>query len=158
MNELETKRLQIIALTANQLDMLINNIIELEKNINCKYDAEPIEGEFKQILQMQLEATKQDESNYMWHSFWIIIRKADRKAIGLIDFKDIPNKENQVEIGYGLGKQYEKQGYMTETVEKLCDWALKKDNVKHIIAETELDGYASQNVLKRCGFKQLSKD
>lgn len=47
---------------------------------------------------------------------------------------------------------------MTEAVRAMCDWALKQNGVKHIIAETELDGFASQRILKRCGFTEYVRD
>ena len=48
----------------------------------------------------------------MWHSFFFIIRREDRVVVGSADFKDVPNKDGEVEIGYGLGKEYEHNGYM----------------------------------------------
>lgn len=41
---------------------------------------------------------------------------------------------------------------MTETVKALCDFAFSR-GVSEVIAETERDNIASQNVLKRCGFE-----
>ncbi len=42
---------------------------------------------------------------------------------------------------------------MTEAVEKTCDWGLSQPNVSSVIAETDIENIASQNVLLRCGFK-----
>lgn len=42
---------------------------------------------------------------------------------------------------------------MTEAVEKTCDWGLSQLNVSSVIAETDIENIASQNVLLRCGFK-----
>nr|WP_235828932.1 GNAT family N-acetyltransferase [Anaerosacchariphilus polymeriproducens] len=86
------------------------------------------------------------------HQFWFLIRKTDRVVVGSADFKDIPNAAQEVEIGYGLGKKFEHNGYMTEVVQAMCDWAIEQENVLHIIAETETDGFASQRILQRCGF------
>ena len=47
---------------------------------------------------------------------------------------------------------------MTETVQAFCDWALKQDSVKHVIAETDVDGLSSQKILKRCGFKEYARN
>lgn len=46
---------------------------------------------------------------------------------------------------------------MTETVQAMCSWALKQKGVRHVIAETDLDGYASQNILRRCGFTECRR-
>lgn len=149
---IETKRLNIVALTPKQLELWTNDMVQLEKKMSCTYDAEPMEEIFKEIVCGQLEKVKNDPENYLWHTFWFIIRKEDNHVIGSIDFKDIPSLSGEVEIGYGLGKDYEHQGYMTEAVEAFCHWGLIQEGVKHIIAETYLDGIASQNILKRCGF------
>lgn len=154
---IETERLKIIALDYEQLNLLINNIEKLETQLNCKYEATPIEGFFKEILKEQLKITQKDKTNYIWHSFWLIIRKSDNIVVGMIDFKDIPNEYGEVEIGYGLGKKFEKQGYMAETVKELSNWVLNNNYAKSIIAETDIDGIASQNILQKCGFKKYKQ-
>lgn len=74
------------------------------------------------------------------------------------DFKDRPDADGLVEIGYGLGKEYEHRGYMTEAVKAMCSWALKTGKVRQIVAETENDNLPSQQVLKRCGFVEYKRD
>ncbi len=155
---IQTERLELIPLTPHQLKLWIEDVSALEKELNCSYKAEPMEGFFLDIVKGQLEVTEKDRGNYLWHSFWFLIRKSDRVVVGSSDFKDAPNKNNEVEIGYGLGKEFEHNGYMTEAVKAMCDWALKQSTVSSIIAETDLDGFASQKVLKRCGFKKCKKE
>ena len=46
---IETKRLKIIALTQEQLEILVDHIPEFEKKLNCSYQGEKIEGIFKSI-------------------------------------------------------------------------------------------------------------
>lgn len=62
-----------------------------------------------------------------------------------------------VEIGYGLGRDFEHNGYMAEAVEALCTWALQQEGVRHISAETDADGFASQRLLLKCGFREHSR-
>ena len=150
---IDKKRLYLIPLTVGQLRKLTEDINALEKELNCTYKAEPMEGFFLDIVKGQLAITEKDPENYVWHSFWLIIRKSDNVVVGSADFKDIPNESGEVEIGYGLGKEFEHNGYMTEAVEAMCKWAFEQNNVKNVVAETDVDGYASQRILKRCGFK-----
>ncbi|WP_331654389.1 GNAT family N-acetyltransferase [Aminipila sp.] len=149
---IETERLEIVPLNPNQLRLWVEEISMLEKELNCKYKAEPMEGFFHDIVRGQLDITEQDRDNYLFHSFWFLIRKEDRVVVGSADFKDIPNEKGEVEIGYGLGKAFEHNGYMTEAVQAMCGWAMEQPGVTHIIAETDLDGYASHRILERCGF------
>lgn len=155
---LETDRLYLIALTEKQLNLWIEDCSALEKELNCKYCAEPLEGIFLDIVKGQYEATKKDKENYCYHSFWFLVRKFDRVVVGSADFKDVPNNNGEIEIGYGLGKEYEHNGYMTEAVKAMCEWAMKQKNVLHVIAETDTDGISSQSILKRCGFQKYKKE
>lgn len=149
---IETERLEIVPLNPDLLRLWVEDISMLEKELNCQYKAEPMEGFFLDIVKGQLDITEKDKESYLYHSFWFIIRKEDRIVIGSADFKDIPNDKGEVEIGYGLGKEFEHNGYMTETVKAMCRWAMEQPGISYIIAETDIDGYASHHVLERCGF------
>lgn len=152
--KIETKRLNLIALTPDQLDLWAGDIPKLERSLLCSYKGEPMKGTFREVVCGQADRAKKDPSNYLWHTFWLIIRKSDHTAVGAVDFKDIPNKDGEVEIGYGLGKAFEHNGYMTETVQAFCHWALQQEGVNHIIAETEIDGFSSQKILQKNGFQE----
>lgn len=86
-----------------------------------------MEGFFLEIVKGQLISTESDEENYLYHSFWLLIRKSDRIAVGSADFKDVPNKDGEVEIGYGLGKQFEHNGYMTEAIQAMVNGLWSKN-------------------------------
>ena len=152
-----TERLELVPLTSSQLRLWIENIFTLETEINCQYKAEPMKGIFLEIVKKQLATTEKDKDNYLWHSFWFLIRKSGRVVVGLADFKNIPNENGEVEIGYGLGKEFECNGYMTEAVKEMCDWALKQNEISTVIAETDFDGFASHRILERCGFKKYQQ-
>lgn len=156
--ELETERLRIVALKPAQLALWVDDLSRLENELQCSYQAEPMTGMFKKIVQGQLNSTQNHQAQYLWHSFWFIIRKTDRVVVGSADFKDVPNTQGEVEIGYGLGRAFEHNGYMTEAVSAMCDWACRQDGVQHIIAETEVDGLASQRILQRCGFIEYARN
>lgn len=150
---LETERLELVPLTARQLNLWLEEVKTLEDELNCAYRAEPLTGLFYDIVSGQLAKTENDADNYMYHSFWFIIRKTDRAVVGLCDFKNMSDENNEVEIGYGLGKDFEGEGYMTEAVKVFCNWALAQKGICRIIAETEKGNKKSENVLKRVGFK-----
>ena len=151
---LKTQRLELIPLLPYQLRAWVEDRNALERELDCTYQAEPLEGVFLEIVKGQLAITEQRPEEYLWHSFWFLVRQSDRVVVGSADFKDVPDARQEVEIGYGLGKAFEHQGYMTEAVQAMCDWALAQENVAHILAETERDGWASQRILQRCGFRE----
>lgn len=149
---IETERLFLIPLNARQLKLWAEDIPALEKELNVSYRAEPMEGVFSDIVKGQLQITAADEPHYLFHTFWFLVRKAERVVVGSADFKNVPDAAGETEIGYGLGKEFEHHGYMTEAVRAMCQWAMKQESVSHVIAETELDGVQSQRILERCGF------
>ncbi len=154
---IETERLRIVPLTPPQLALWTEDLPRLEAELACRYDAEPVEGLFRDIVRGQAQKAAQAPRDYLWHTFWFLVRKSDAVVVGAIDFKDVPSPVGEVEIGYGLGKPYEHQGYMTEAVRAFCDWALAQPGVRHVIAETDLDGLASQAILRRCGFAPTTR-
>lgn len=149
---IETERLELVALNAEEICLWCNDIEKLEKRLSCRCRAEPMEGFFLEIVRGQCEITAKDPENYFWHSFFLIIRKSDRVVVGSADFKNIPDENGEVEIGYGLGREFEHNGYMTETVRAMTEWALAQQKVNAVIAETEKDNKPSQHILERCGY------
>lgn len=153
---IETERLYLTALTANQLSLWIEDLPTLEAELNCIYDSEAVDV-VTSFVKPQIDIINKDKDNYLYHTFWFITRKEDRVVVGSCCLKGLPNENGEVEIGYGLGKSHEHNGYMTETVKAMCEWSLVQPIVSNVIAETECDGLASQRILQRCGFKQYKK-
>ena len=147
----DTARLEIRLLTPEELTLWLDDLPRLERRLECRYRAEPLAGDFRTIVEMQRTATLADAASPQWHSFWFLIRKTDRTVVGSAVFKERPDPEGCVEIGYGLGRAFERNGYMREAVEALCAWALRQEGVRHVTAETNTDGLASQRLLLKCG-------
>lgn len=155
--QIETERLLIVALTPRQLALWIDDIEQLEQEMQCTYRAEPMTGVFREIVRGQLERIRENESDYLWLGFWFLVRKSERTVVGAAGFKNVPNDRGEVEIGYGLGKDFRHRGYMTETVHVLCNWAREQPDVAHVVAETEPGNRASQRILLRCGFEVYAR-
>lgn len=56
-------------------------------------------------------------------------------------------------ISYAIRKSYQKNGIASKAIAKLLE--LEKNNFKGLLAATHLDNIASQNLLKKCGFKEV---
>ncbi|MEA5050898.1 MAG: GNAT family N-acetyltransferase [Oscillospiraceae bacterium] len=153
-----TARLELIALDARLLELWVRDLPALERELGIVCRAEPLEGDFLGIVRGQLAVTQRDPENYLWHSFWLLVRRSDGVTVGSADFKAPPDAGGETEIGYGLGKAYEHCGYMTEAVGAMCAWALAQPGVRHVIAETERDNLASRRVLERCGFSEYREN
>ena len=51
-----------------------------------------------------------------------------------------------------IGAEYQNQGFATETVKAVCEWAFRNPELTSITAETDSDNEASKRVLVKCGF------
>lgn len=147
---IETTRLKIVPLTVEQFHLLLCDINKMEQELDLIPSNELLDKHTQQAMEgLYKEAVKHPQS-YIWYTNWQIILKSENKAIGSACFTGEPDKNGQVEIGYGINKDYRNCGYMTEAAEAMCAWAFKQENVKSIIAETEPDNYASHKVLQKC--------
>lgn len=149
---IQTERLILIPLSVHQLELWVHDLQKLEQELRCTYDAGPLEGEFKDTVKGQLTIAQKDSRNYLFYSFWLILRKNDRVVIGSADFKGTPNENGEVEIAYDIGEKYLHHGYLAESIESLCYWAKKQPRVRSILVETERNNLASQKILSQCGF------
>lgn len=149
---LDTQRLELIPLTADRLRRWLDDLPRLEAELNCIYRGESLTDGFRDVVAGQLEIVSAHPADYLWTSFWLIVRKSDRSVIGSADFKRPPDGRGEVELGYGLAPAFERNGYMTETVQTMTAWALAQPGVRAVTAETERYNLASQHILERCGF------
>lgn len=150
---LRTPRLDIIPLTAAELDMLLHDLPALERRLAVDYRGEPIEGYFKKTLMCQHAHIVSDPENAIWQTLWLIVRREDGVVVGACGFKSPPDSAGTVEIGYGLGDGFYHNGYMTETVRTMCRYAFSNNKVTRIIAVTEISNLMSMRLLARCGFR-----
>lgn len=147
--EINTHRLCLIPLTAEHLDLLADDLSQAEAALNCVYQGPVIDCALQDILR---ERAEQTPDQWLWYTFWLILRKQDRAVVGHIEFDGPPNQKGEVQLRYALSTQHSHQGYMTEAVYELCNWAKQQPGVRYFMAETEDDDFAAQRVLQRCNF------
>lgn len=90
------------------------------------------------------------EEDKIYHTFWLAT-KEDGEVVGEIGFRGV-NQFGRIEIGYFVNEAYRKMGYATEMVKALTEWALRKDEIKYVIAGVSEGNVASEGVLKKNGF------
>ncbi|MFC9927256.1 GNAT family N-acetyltransferase [Streptomyces sp. NPDC127190] len=85
-----------------------------------------------------------------------LVRHEDGLAIGGMGFHGVPDEEGRVEIGYDLVEDARGQGYATEALKALAEWALARDDVHMVFATIERDNVPSQRVVSRAGFTRAT--
>jgi ribosomal-protein-serine acetyltransferase len=75
------------------------------------------------------------------------------KFVGLIGFKATDKQNKKTEIGYWLSENYQKKGIVTKSVEKLCEFAFKENNINRIQIKCATENKPSIKIPQRLGFK-----
>jgi len=151
---LETDRLQIVPLSHNQLINYLQADGTLEEELGVtalkrKISIELIEA-FEKII---LPGVGNPSRNFLFSTLWTTIDKRKKVMVGDLCFKGEVNADGEIEIGFGTYPQFQNQGYMTEAVAALCQWAFEQTKVTCILAETSNSNIASQKILIKNGFK-----
>lgn len=104
-----------------------------------------------------LEELKENPKLKGWGP-WFVISKSDSKVIGDIGFKGVPDNEGFVEVGYGIIPEAQKQGYATESVQAIIDWAFKSSQVKKVNAQCNEENIPSIKVLEKLKMKKIRQE
>jgi ribosomal-protein-alanine N-acetyltransferase len=92
-----------------------------------------------------------------WVLGFTVKLKGQEEGIGNAGYKGRPNAEGIVEIAYGIAPEHQGQGYATEAVEGLTQFAYSHPEVKLVIAHTLPETNASTRVLTKCGFTKTGE-
>lgn len=149
---IETNRLEIIPLAYNQLQLYVkaDGLLEAELGLELKPRLIPLE--LAEAFEQDILPLVSCSNNYLFSTLWTIVLKDQKVMVGDLCFKGTPNNAGEVEIGYGTYEQFQGNGYMTEAIAAITDWAFAQEGVKVIVAETDASNFSSHKLLERCGF------
>lgn len=117
-----------------------------------------ISPELQEALeQALLPGVAANESNYLYFTLWTIILKSENRMVGDLCFMGLPNENGEIEIGYGTYDGFRGNGYMTEAVAGMIDWAKQQPEVKAIAASTDKTNVASYTILQKNEFLQTGE-
>ena len=132
---IQTERLKIYPSSREQMERII-------ATETCE--------ELKAAYSQMLESCLSHMDEWEWYAMWNI-ELMNGTHVGELCFKGL-DANGVVEIGYGILEEYQGQGYATEAVKAVTEWALQENNVTAIEAETDVNNIISQKVLAKCGF------
>ncbi|MBS5737896.1 MAG: GNAT family N-acetyltransferase [Clostridiales bacterium] len=83
---------------------------------------------------------------------WVIRRKDDDEAMGIICLRDFPFENNCAEIGFWLGSRFHGHGFGSEVVKKIVDFGFTENHLSKIVAFCHPKNAASLKILIKNGF------
>jgi RimJ/RimL family protein N-acetyltransferase len=84
-------------------------------------------------------------------------RREDGKAIGGVGFHATPDNNGSVTIGYGLIPSVHGNGYASEALRALLDFA-REVGVSSVHGDTNHDNISSQRVMTAAGMRLIAED
>lgn len=93
-----------------------------------------------------------NEYDNLFFTIWIVIEKYSNFIIGAFCFHGKPNSIGEVEIGYGIDKEFQNHGFATELVAGIINWTKKQTTITSLIGSTEKENIASIKVLQKNSF------
>jgi len=148
--QLTTPRLRLIALEPTDIEQYRRNPAALEARMGLRLSRDVVTPDVERAMAVKLSRmAAAPRDRYLWYTFWLVVVEGDQFGAGLAGFKGEPGPLGSVELGYGIDPACQSQGYMTEAVGALIDWAFADEKCLRVIAETLPGNRASQRVLEK---------
>lgn len=112
-----------------------------------KKDAKNVDAEYFYNFQLKLKENKEEYS---------LAIRLKGKMIGEVVMHNF--KENSIEIGFRIDKNYQKHGYTFDAVKTLINYILITLKPPIITAKCYHDNIASNNLLLKLGFTKITSD
>ena len=151
-NEIRSQRLLLRQIDAEEARILATGRSD---GLRAVADGYPLEGT---VASASMVVRRRDTAVEMGaYGSYQIVRLEDDLVIGDIGFHGPPDSSGTVVIGYGLAPGARGQGYATEALAALIEWALMQPEVNVVNADAALDNRASQRVMERAGMRFVSE-
>jgi ribosomal-protein-alanine N-acetyltransferase len=89
---------------------------------------------------------------------WLVVRQHDHTAVGSVAFAGTPDGEGAVLIGYAMYPGHEGQGYATEAVRAMMEWAFAQPGVRIVRALAPVWNTPAVHVAEKVGMRPVASD
>jgi [ribosomal protein S5]-alanine N-acetyltransferase len=156
-DRITTARLELIAATSDLLRIELADRSLFAKMLDAIVpESWPPELYDREAAEWTINYLDEDPDRAGWGLWYcILLKEPPGKRIlgGIAGYKGAPSPDGQVEIGYGMLKEFRRAGYATEAASALIERAFSIPQIGTIIAETYPELSASIGVLRKNGFE-----
>ncbi len=147
---LTTKRLVLRPPKESDIADRVENLNDL--NVSCWLRSVPypytIKDDEAWIRKSKIDCRKMESYTF------VIELKNEGRVIGAIDLHDIDLSEQKAVVAYWLGRRYWGNGYCSEALDDVINFAFSELNLNKLEAGVIVGNYRSIGLLERFGFKQ----
>lgn len=84
----------------------------------------------------------------------MIVNKSDHSVLGTIDITDFVPLHSRGEVGIAIHRDYRQQGYATDALQLICEYAFEFLFLNQLYAHVAVDNEVCLKLFTSCGFSQ----
>jgi [ribosomal protein S5]-alanine N-acetyltransferase len=152
---LHTERLDLFPLSPAQLELYLEQPAQLELELGFPVSRAIVTERVVRAIRMKLARMAYiEQARLAWYTYWLLAIRAAPFGAGLAGFKGFPDQNGEAEIGYGIDPGCQGQGYTTEAVRCLINWAFQEPACLSVVArDTKKWNAASLRILAKVGMQ-----
>ena len=153
---IRTPRLELVSMSIPFMRVLVDrDHAAAEREIGAKIP-EDLPDQLERFVRYRLGQLDVDPTILRWLARAMILtdESGARTVIGTIGFHGAPDEHGRLEVGYRIEPEYRRQGYATEAVRAIFDWAVAEQGVHRFIASIRPANQASLGLVAQFGFVQ----
>ncbi|MCL2083056.1 MAG: GNAT family N-acetyltransferase [Oscillospiraceae bacterium] len=156
---LETPQLSLYPLTPDQLRQAKRDFQGVLRSCGIK-EPEAINLweslERRRIYAAKAKIAARNPGAWLLATSWLAMNKSDRHMVAEVGFKGLDGKGESLELGYATLKKYQNQGFMSQAINALCQFAFTQTQYKvsRLFAYTLPGNIASHRVLAKNNFRR----
>ena len=146
---IKTRRLDLYCLNAMEIETKDLSARSFE-NPHGVYSAESLPRT------QRLEDVKANPEHIKWY-YRIIVDRDRNVAVGSVSFHAAPDERGMVEIGIGIAAPERGNGFASEALTGMWDWASTQPDVKYLRYTVSPENLESMAIIKNFGFPQVGE-
>jgi RimJ/RimL family protein N-acetyltransferase len=153
---IETPRVRLVVLLPDEIRALIaGDTVGAGRAAAVRFPRGwPDDPEASDGLPWHLRHLEASESELPWR-IRVVVESAPKevaRVIGSINLKGPPDREGDVEIGWGIDRDRRRRGLAFEAASAVMTWAAEQPGVRSLSATIPADNFASQRLAAKLGF------
>ncbi len=148
---LESPDTLVFPLVRQEIELLYDNPVAFSAYIKVWYDGVNLKDQpYTKLYQKQLKKLKQNDQDWLWHTFWVVLSVKDRTIVGFMNFDKKPTNTT-CQINFEFNQKYLQDGFVTKGLALLSRWTMGQGINKVVVKLDDNQTYKT-DILQECGF------